>query len=195
MPNILRTPATVPWFRFDPAVQARGLRNRLTPEVSYFYGPLGFAAQYFRMDQEFTPFILSPSTVDVSMDGFYFLLTYLLTGEKRTTYSQAVVPLRPFDPRCPCSQPGAWEVVLRMSRLDVSDNVFTPGKTRLADPALVSGGATELTFGFNWYLNAWVRLQFNWEHAWFDDPVRLGPGPQGRLNGQDSLLTRFQVIF
>jgi hypothetical protein len=38
-------------------------------------------------------------------------------------------------------------------------------------------------------------MQFNWEHAWFDDPVRLGPGPQGLLKHQDSLLTRFQVIF
>jgi hypothetical protein len=38
-------------------------------------------------------------------------------------------------------------------------------------------------------------MQFNWEHAWFDTPVRLGPGPQGLLNHQDSLLTRFQVIF
>jgi hypothetical protein len=66
---------------------------------------------------------------------------------------------------------------------------------QLADPNRFSPGATEMTLGFNWYLNAWVRMQFNWEHAWFDDPVRLGPGPQGLLKHQDSLLTRFQVIF
>ena len=66
---------------------------------------------------------------------------------------------------------------------------------RLADPTRYTRGVTETTFGFNWYLNAWVRMQFNWEHAWFDDPVRLGPGPQGLLKHQDSLLTRFQVIF
>ncbi|HMF12474.1 MAG TPA: hypothetical protein VKE94_09220, partial [Gemmataceae bacterium] len=65
----------------------------------------------------------------------------------------------------------------------------------LANPIGNSDRATELTLGFNWYLNAWVRMQFNWEHAWFAQPVRLGPGPDGLLRHQDSLLTRFQVIF
>ena len=52
-----------------------------------------------------------------------------------------------------------------------------------------------MTLGFNWYLNAWVRTQFNWEHGWFDTPVRLGAGPSGLFNHQDTLGFRFQVIF
>jgi phosphate-selective porin OprO/OprP len=83
----------------------------------------------------------------------------------------------------------------------VGDAVFAPlplgpqTTIRLADPTSFSHAATEMTLGFNWYLNRLVRLQFNWEHAWFDDFVRLGPGSAGLLNHQDSLLTRFQVIF
>ena len=88
----------------------------------------------------------------------------------------------------------------RCSRLELGDEVFTPltaGRTplRVADPKKFSSAASELTLGFNWYLNKWVRVQFNYEHAWFDTPVRLGPGPRGLLDHQDSLLTRLQVIF
>jgi phosphate-selective porin OprO/OprP len=203
-PLALRTPATVLWFQFNSSVRADGLRNRWSPELVYFNGPLGFASQYFHEDQQFRPVFAGPGSqfrVDVPFDGFYFMATYILTGEERTTYSAPVVPERPYEPLHPFAGPGAWELVGRVSRLVMGDDVFRVFPTgprttiQLADPTRFSPGATEMTLGFNWYLNAWVRMQFNWEHAWFDDPVRLGPGPQGLLNHQDSLLTRFQVIF
>jgi phosphate-selective porin OprO/OprP len=203
-PSVLRTPATVLWFQFNSGVRAAGLRDRWSPELVYFFGPLGFASQYFHENQEMIPVGGGPGSqfkVNVPFDGYYFLVTYLLTGEERTTYSAPVAPLRPYEPLHPFAAPGAWELVARVSRLVMGDDVFKafptgPASTiRLANPVGNSPGATELTIGFNWYLNAWVRTQFNWEHAWFDDPVRLGPGPQGLLGHQDSLLMRFQVIF
>ena len=133
--------------------------------------------------------------ITVPVNGFLVLGTLLLTGEERTTYSQPIVPRSPFNPRRPIESPGAWELVARTSRLRLSPVIFTPGANQLADPATNSPGATELTVGSNWYLTAWVRVQFNWERSWFDQPVRLGPGPQGLLTGQNALLTRFQVIF
>lgn len=189
----LRTPATVPWFQFNPGVRAAGLRNRWSPELSYFLGPFGFTAQYFFMEQEIRPAIGSPFVSDVPFQGFYVLATYLLTGERRTGYSQAIDPLAPFDPRAPKFATGAWELVARVSRLSLGEEVFQPGPGRLADPSRFASGATEMTLGFNWYLNKWARVQFNWEHAWFDDPVQLDPS--GLLSHQDSLLSRFQIIF
>jgi hypothetical protein len=44
-------------------------------------------------------------------------------------------------------------------------------------------------------LNKLVRFQFNGEHAWFDTPVRLGPGTAGLLKFQDTLMTQPQFIF
>jgi phosphate-selective porin OprO/OprP len=203
-PNVLRTPATVLFFQFNSSVRADGLRNRWSPEVTYFNGSLGFAAQYFHQQQDLQPVFAGPGSqyhLDIPFDGFYVMGTYLLTGERRTTFSAPIAPLRPFDPChawCCC---GAWELVGRISRLTVGEDVFArlpTGRTTfvtLADPAKFSRGATELTAGFNWYLNRWVRMQFNYEHAWFDDAVRLGPGPQGLLRHQDSLLARLQLIF
>jgi phosphate-selective porin OprO/OprP len=203
-PNPLRTPSTVPWLTFNSSVRANGLRDRLSPEVVYFCGPLGLAAQYYREDQRMSPTFFGPGSqfvLDVPITGFYVLGTYLLTGESRTTYSAPVKPLRPFDPFHPCAGTGAWELVGRVSRVNLGEQVFEPlpiSKTAtisLASPAVSTRGVTEMTLGFNWYLNAWVRLQFNWEHDWFDSPVRLGPGPAGLLTRQDALLTRLQFIF
>ena len=192
-PNLLRTPAGVQFFKFNSNVRADGVRSRLSPELAYFLGPFGVAAQYFHMEQKYRPG--TGDVVRVPFDGFYVMTTFLVTGEERTSYSQAITPRNPFEPTCGCRGAGAWELVGRVSRIQASDIVFAPGAARLADPRLFSDAATEMTLGFNWYLNRWARVQFNWEHAWFDQPVRLGLGTGGRLNSQDTLMTRLQFIF
>jgi phosphate-selective porin OprO/OprP len=203
-PNPLRTPSTVPWLTFNSTVRANGLRDRFSPEVEFFHGPFGFAAQYYREQQHMSPTFAGPGSqyvLDVPITGFYVLSTYLVTGEERTTYSMPIKPFRPFDPCHPFQGTGAWELVGRVSRVNLGEEVFEPlrisrtATISLANPALWTRGVTEMTLGFNWYLNAWVRVQFNWEHDWFDSPVRLGPGPAGLLNQQDALLTRLQFIF
>ena len=102
--------------------------------------------------------------------------------------------MQPFDPRLGSFGIGAWELVGRVSRLHLAD-VFLPGALELADPTKVTDGATEMTLGFNWYLNAWVRLQVNWEHDWFDTPVELGPTKASRTEHDDVLGVRLQIIF
>jgi len=197
-PLTLRTPLTVPWFQFNPGVRADGLRWRLSPEVSNFYRSIGVCAQYYAEEEKLRPALAGPASrllIDVPMEGFYVLATYLVTGEERTTYSAPVKPLRPFDPCHPWACPGAWELVGRVSRLELDDRVFATGLARLADPTRFSDAATEMTLGFNWYLNAWVRMQMNWEHAWFDRPVQLGSGAGGLTRDSDALVVRFQIIF
>jgi phosphate-selective porin OprO and OprP len=197
-PQTLKTSAGVPWLQYNSTVRAAGVRTRITPEVSYFYSGLGMAAQYVLMEQELRPSGSGPTfpyRSNVPTQGYYVMATYLLTGEERTTYSAIVDPRMPFDPRNPWQAPGAWELVSQVSRLNVDPEIFTLSKANLADPTKYSHAATEMTLGFNWYFNALVRMQFNWERAWFDSPVQLGTGPQGRLKFQDTLLTRFQIIF
>src|SRR5207248_8361930 len=132
---------------------ADGMRWRYSPEAVFFFHGLGVAGQYFHQEQWLRAAPLAAIPINVHANGYYVLVTWLLTGEERTTYSKAVAPLRPFNPREPLASPGAWEVVVRVSRLDLDDSVFTAGPSRLANPALMSNGASELTLGFNWYLN------------------------------------------
>ncbi|MBO0700170.1 MAG: hypothetical protein J2P46_17355 [Zavarzinella sp.] len=191
-PTTLRTPANIPWFQFASGVHPDGQRTRWSPEVAYIYGPVGLAAQYYEEDQELRQ--NTSRVVTVSYRGGYVLATCLLTGEERTTFSQPIAPLLPFDPVDGCFGPGAWELVARVSCLSV-DADDPRGLVRLVDPTRSATRATELTAGFNWYLNAWVRMQCNWEHAWFNGPIRLGPGPSARKDHTNALLTRIQVIF
>jgi phosphate-selective porin OprO/OprP len=203
----LRTPANIPWLNFNSTVRADGVRTRVTPEVSYLYGPCGFAAQYIRMDQDMRSGV--PTTVvskgkvvavlddpiqNIRFGGYYFLATYLLTGEQRLDYSAPVEPLRPFQFSRPFINPGAWELVARVSHLQVDPSIFQPDpRYNLARALGNSDAATELTLGFNWYLNALVRMQFNWEHAWYQQPLLLGPNAFFRQT--DAVLVRFQIIF
>jgi phosphate-selective porin OprO/OprP len=200
-PSTIKTPAGVPWLTFAPngatptvLSRATGVRTRWVPELAYFYGPFGCFAEYIWMDQEMTGTAAKSTAVRVPFDGSVFEATYLLTGENRTSYTQ-LTPLAAFDPRSPFRSPGAWELVARISQLRVDDIIFAPGNNRLADPTKYASRATEFTIGFNWYLNAWVRTQFNWEHAMFDDPVLLGNTKTGFLTHQDTVFMRFQVIF
>ncbi len=193
--NPLRTPANVPWFRYVPGVITDGIRTRFSPEVVYFFKGLGIAVQYLHQQQILRAAPGAAPVINLPFDSYYVLVTWLLTGEERTTYSKAVAPLRPFDPKAPLGSPGAWEAVFRISRLGIGSQAFAPGIGRLADPTVSSPGASEVTVGMNWYLNKWVRTQFNWEHDWFDRPVRLGPGPAGLIVIQNTLLARLQVIF
>jgi phosphate-selective porin OprO/OprP len=194
-PITYKTPATVPWFSYNAGVTADGLRTRLSPELSYFYRSFGFAAQYYQEEQKLSPSAASPIIENVQINGFYVMGSYLLTGEQRSDYSEQIAPLRNFDPHCPCCCPGAWEVLYRVSRLEVDNNVFQAGAGNLANATKYSPGATESTLGINWYLNKWVRTQFNWEHAWFDNPVALGTAPNINAKDQDTLYVRLQFIF
>ena len=135
LPNALRTPDTVPFFQFNPTVRAEGLRSRWSPEITYFYGPLGFAAQYFHMDQHLQPTFVGPGSqynLDVPFTGFYVLGTYLITGETRTTYSMPIKPFRSFDPCHPLQGTGTgnWSGACRgsISATKCSSRCASPGR-------------------------------------------------------------------
>lgn len=108
-PATLKEPDTVPFLSFNSTVRADGVRTRLCPELAYFYGPFGFLAQYYSEQQDMEPNstgAASKITIDVPFNGYVLLGTLLLTGETRTTWSEQIKPLRPFNPHCPITSPG-----------------------------------------------------------------------------------------
>ncbi|WP_425400959.1 OprO/OprP family phosphate-selective porin [Aeoliella sp.] len=97
---------------------------------------------------------------DLRFHGGYFYVSYFLTGEhipwnRRTGTLGRVKPFENFflvDTCCDGVRGGwgAWEVAVRFSRLDLSDND-------------IQGGIGEsVTFGMNWYWNPNARMQFNY---------------------------------
>jgi phosphate-selective porin OprO/OprP len=190
-PSTLTTPSTFEWFAYNSLVAADGVRTRVSPELEYFHGSFGFATQYFVMNQRLLAGELPGKPIEnVHTDGFYVMASYLLTGEKRYDYTQQIDPITPFSPYSPICNPGAWEILWRVSRLDMSPNALT----LIPATGLYSREATESTVGVNWYLNKWIRTQFNWEHAWFAEPVKIG-NEAFPLHTEDALYARFQIIF
>ncbi len=196
-PPTITTPATVTWFAYNTGVTANGVRHRISPELVYFYHGLGFAAQYYHQDQKMER--AANPIVDVPIDGYYVMATYLLTGEQRHEYSEQIAPLRPFDPHEPIASPGAWELVFRADRMEVGQQAFAgAAAVQLASSTSAtnqsSNEAFETTTGLNWYLCKWARAQLNWEHANFANPIKIG-NMKTALSEEDALYTRFQVIF
>ncbi len=96
----------------------------------------------------------------VSFSGAYAYAGYFLTGEVRP-YNRKngvfgrVKPLHDFD----AGGWGAWELAARWSYIDLND-------------ANIAGGRmNNVTGGVNWYLNPRTKFQFNYIHAFLDDPT------------------------
>ena len=95
--------------------------------------------------------------------GAYAQVRYMLTGEsipysKKNGLFGRVVPCENWTPK---GGIGAWEVLGRISHIDLND-------------AGINGRRlTDFTVGCNWYLNRYTKLQFNWIHSRLND-VTLG---------------------
>ena len=123
-------------------------------EAALVFGPFSAQGEYFH------------STVDTllggdeDLNGWYAQLSYFLTGENRTYNKKAAVfdkisPKRPFrfsDER----GPGAWELAVRYSQLDLTDHF------------LLGGEESNFSAGVNWYLNPNMRIMLNYLHATID---------------------------
>lgn len=128
-------------------------------EAAAVRGPWSVQGEYVRTTVE------RGSAADVSFDGGYAYVSYIVTGEKR-----AFDPVRgSFGSVTPASKNGAIELAARISTLDLDDGPIHGGK------------AANLTLGANYYINRHVRLMFNVVSS------------HNRRNGQSDNPTAFQT--
>jgi phosphate-selective porin OprO/OprP len=90
----------------------------------------------------------------------------------------------------PSTKKCALALTARYSELSLGRSVLTGG---LADPNLWTNHAQMVDFGFNWYLNKFLKVYFDWEHAIFGSPVFYNTGRFQRSN--DLYWLRAQVLF
>jgi phosphate-selective porin OprO and OprP len=129
-------------------------------EALWVSGPLSFQSemQWVHVNRK--------DTSANSFWGGYATISYFLTGESRP-YDRKfgcldrVKPLRPFlSDGCQITGPGAWEIAARLSHLD------------LMSRDVLGGRITNATFGVNWYLNGYAKLQFDAVQSFLDRPLR-----------------------
>jgi phosphate-selective porin OprO/OprP len=146
----------------------------VNPELALVYGPFSAQGEYFWNKND------SPDEQDPKFDGWYIYGSWFITGESRK-YSQKggtfgrVKPKNNFH----IGQPGwgAFEVALRYSDLD------------LTDEAILGGEQSDITAGLNWYINPSIRFMFNYIKADLKNRENV---PNDKIN---IFQARFQVDF
>jgi phosphate-selective porin OprO/OprP len=181
--------AAVPFLAFNNGVRERGLRELWDLHLAYYYGGLSLLGSWSSGIESWSR-SRGATPTKVPLSGYYVQAAYLLTGETITDRT-LIDPLRPFDLRKGKFGIGAWELTARYSELELGQEVFNAG---LSDPNLWSRQAQLVDVGLNWYLNQYVKIYFDWEHAMFGSPVFLGPGPKLQSTN-DLFWCRFQVYF
>ena len=184
-PGDIRTASTnLEWLDYVPTIDADGARTRVGLELAWLVGPFGLKAEYHSMSQRLDAPTLSAETI--GYDGFYIIATYWVTGEDETFGRPKVAePLTDGGP-------GAWELGLRFSSLDVENDIFGSGFATRPDS---TDGIDELVFGVNWWPIQNARVSFNYVHTWLNNPITVGRLGMDRMDSEDAVLMRFQIDF
>src|SRR6185295_13551437 len=113
-------------------VFAEGKRNRLAPQLSYYYGPLGVLGEYTIAKQGVRRINGAVDRTDqLENKSWQLAASYLITGED-AFFSQGVNVKNPFTIGGPGW--GAFEVAARYGQLDIDNDAFTGGANSFADP-------------------------------------------------------------
>jgi phosphate-selective porin OprO and OprP len=171
------------FFTYASGITADGNRSRLSPQASYYGGPVTLFAEYVRSSQD----LRKSATDTLRVDNSAWGLTggVLLTGEAATSSSAGVRPRKPIDPTR--GQWGALELVARVSALTVDPDAFARG---YADPAKSAQKARAYGVGINWYLNRHVKQVVDFERTTY-----TGGKAGGDRAAENAFFIRTQVAF
>jgi phosphate-selective porin OprO/OprP len=179
----------LPILAFNNNVRERGRRALWELHAAYYYQGLSVLAAWQSGVESYALGSSGPKPVAVPIGGYFAQVGYILTGE--TIRDRTLIdPLHPFDLRPGRFGLGAFEVTARYSELSLGRNVFTGG---LADANQWSNQAGMTDVGFNWYLNKFVKVYFDWEHVVFGQPATFRPG--GLQTTSDLFWLRTQLYF
>jgi len=175
-----KTPGQQTLFKYRDDVFADGEAIHYSPHAYYSYGSFGLLTEYIVSSQEV---IRAGNSDKLQNKGWQVAASYVLTGEAATY--KAVAPREVFNPAA--NTWGAFEVVGRVSQLDVDEDAFPT----YADPAKYAQSAKAWGLGLNWYWNRNVKWMFDYEHTAFD-----GGETGGRdREAEDAILVRAQLAF
>jgi phosphate-selective porin OprO/OprP len=177
---VYRTPGQVVFFSYTRDANADGDRDRLSPQASFFVGPLGVLAEYVRSTQA----VRSPQAAgDVTSEAWQVAAGWMLTGE--TASAGPRTPRRSFEPGR--GGFGALELVARVHALHVGDDAFRLG---FADPTRSAHKAAAWGVGLNWYLTRNVKYAADFEQTTFEGGAADGDRPTEKV-----FIVRAQIAF
>lgn len=169
-----------------PLVNSGNLRARsfdfLAAELGFLYGPFTLQSEYHYVDVQRLPRIGMDDINNIHFNAWYVEGGYILTGESRGyNFDDGL-----FDGVKPSSPCGAWEVVLRLSAINMIDrNVY-------------GGSEQNITVGLNWFANNNVRFIANYIKARINPTDVHNPGTAPAIYHKrllDIFSIRMQMVF
>jgi len=142
---------------YRPSVLVNGQRRRIGFEARFRPGPFSIKSEYIRLSDErlgqsvdntdLSPFVSS---------GWYVSGTWAVTGEPKAEGLE--------NPRRPLFRGGfgAVELAVRIERIRFGSGAVDPVASDAPRADVILGNADRaFTFGVNWYVNRWIKIQAN----------------------------------
>jgi len=175
-----RSGGQVVFFSYLASATADGTRTRISPQGSFYLGPVGVLGEWVRSRQQVRK---GTDAAQVANAAWEVSASVVLTGEPAT--ASGVRPRRPFDPAQRTW--GALELAARVNQLSVDGTAFSRG---FADPTKSAREARAWAVGLNWYLNRNFKYVLDYEHTTF-----TGAAAGGDRRPENAILVRSQVAF
>jgi phosphate-selective porin OprO/OprP len=189
-------------YTFFPQLRINGPIQRYEGEFTYIKANFALRGEYVQLQEQRD----GVGSEQVGGLGFQTLpgigakawnigTTYLLTGEKRPENGTPRVKHPLFGPDTPGGTGrgwGAWELGARFSGIQAKApaqsfyNYYTPGFV-----PEYNFHTYQWTFGINWYLNYWIKYQFNVNVDQLKQPSVTGQIPQNFFALTQELQFRF----
>lgn len=172
---------------------ADGTRFRIMPQAYWYWRQFGLFGEWVRSAQEVA---FGDHRDTLAHDAWQLQGFWVLTGEDASY--RGVKPSRNFDPLAGAW--GAWELVARVSDLQIDKDAFRGvtarnAGTAFADPRQSAQRASSWALGVNWYLNRNFKVNVDYENTWFNG----GGGGSTRVpldrETERVLFTRFQIAY
>lgn len=172
---------------------ADGTRFRIMPQAYWCWRQFGLFGEWVRSAQEVA---FGDHRDTLAHDAWQLQGFWVLTGEDASY--RGVKPSRNFDPLAGAW--GAWELVARVSDLQIDKDAFrgvtaNNAGTAFADPRQSAQRASAWALGVNWYPNRNFKVNVDYENTWFNGGG--GGSTRAPLDRETErvLFTRFQIAY
>lgn len=174
------------------ATLADGLRQRISPQAYYYYGPFGLLGEYVVSKTAVSRVENASTTVSrgtLANRAWQVAGAWFITGEDEGYKYPA--PKSPYT--VGGKGWGALEFVARYAVLDIDDAAFVGGANSFADPTKSASKASAWTVGLTWTLTQNFKTLINYETTRFDGGATVAAGTDSPT--EKVLFTRFQLSY
>jgi len=168
LPNGLRGRTVMSQHTFFEQVFVSGRRNRIEGDVDWMKGPFTLRGEYtWVSDDRKKQGFGDDNLPQARYRAWYASGGWVITGEKKNR------PVEPREGGIPLGGPGAIELVARVERTRFGSvvGVDQPFRNPRAETILPVTNRVE-TYGINWFINRWVKLQGDLIREQIDDAER-----------------------